>query len=87
MAIPDEQIESVKEILTRWNPLGDEAEAVGDLDNYRTEAIDILAELAMSRPGVRAQVIVQTVLNQAFNLSLTVDDCRQAADEINGLRG
>lgn len=38
----DELIEKVKLILTEWNPLGDQASQIDDLDNYETEAIDIL---------------------------------------------
>jgi predicted component of type VI protein secretion system len=86
MAITDKQIESVMAILTRWNPLGDRAESIADLDNYRTEAIDILAQLGMSWHGMSAAEVVQTVLNQAFDLCLTVEDCEQAAREINRVR-
>lgn len=86
MAIPDKQIESVMAILTRWNPLGDRAESIADLDNYRTEAMDILAELGMSWHGMSAPKVVQTVLNQAFDLCLTVEDCEQAAREIKRVR-
>lgn len=38
----EELIEKVKQILTEWNPLGDYASEVEDLNNYETEAIDIL---------------------------------------------
>ncbi len=82
MAIIDEQIESIMEILTKWNPLGDGAEAVTDLDNYRTEATDILAEIDMSLWNESAQTIVKEVLNQAFGLSLTRAECKQPAREI-----
>ena len=35
-------IERLKSILSKWNPLGDQASRFGDLDNYETEATDIL---------------------------------------------
>ena len=38
----DYQISEVAKILNEWNPLGDEAEIVQDLDGYKTESIDIL---------------------------------------------
>lgn len=39
----DEQhIEKVKLLLTEWNPLGEKASQITDLENYETEAIDIL---------------------------------------------
>jgi hypothetical protein len=86
MAIPDKQIESVMAVLTRWNALGDRAESIADLDNYRTEAMDILAQLGMSWHGMSAPGVVQTVLNQSFDLCFTVEDCEQAAREINRVR-
>lgn len=38
----DQKIEAVARVLLEWNPLGDDAQRVHDLDGYRTEAIDIL---------------------------------------------
>ncbi|OQA95656.1 MAG: hypothetical protein BWY22_02103 [Bacteroidetes bacterium ADurb.Bin217] len=36
------QIDKVKKILIEWNPLGNRAKEISDLNNYETEAIDIL---------------------------------------------
>ena len=36
------QIIKVAEVLSEWNPLGNEARNIPDLDGYRTEAIDII---------------------------------------------
>jgi len=82
MAIPDEQIDKVMHILTKWNPLGDMAVAVRDLNNYRTEAIDILFNIGMPGSPTSLARIVQSVLNQAFGLDLSLDDCLDAAAEI-----
>ena len=35
-------IEKIKLILTDWNPLGEQASQIPDLENYEIEAIDIL---------------------------------------------
>jgi hypothetical protein len=43
--IEDYEIEEVAKILTEWNPLGDDAKKIKDLNGYRTEAIDIIFNL------------------------------------------
>jgi hypothetical protein len=73
MTIPSDQIQKVMELLTEWNPLGPRASTISDLDNYRTEAIDILFNLSLNKSN--PAIIVQQVINQAFNLSLSVADC------------
>lgn len=35
-------IKRLKDILSEWNPLGDRATQINDLENYETEATDIL---------------------------------------------
>ena len=76
----DYQIEEVARILNQWNPLGDDAKRVSDLDGYRTEASDIIFHLEISKANVRD--IVQQILNQAFDLSLTKEECSEPANEI-----
>jgi hypothetical protein len=68
MAIPEEHILKVTNLLTAWNPLGDKAGSVKDLDNYRAEAIDILSNLDLEGPKATPARIVRDVLNQAFDL-------------------
>ncbi len=38
----DYEVSEVAKILGKWNPRGDDAERVGDLDGYKTESIDML---------------------------------------------
>ena len=83
MAIQNEQIQKVMEVLTEWNPLGPRASTIGDLDNYRTEAIDILFNLNLNRNNPAA--VVQQVINQAFDLSLSVADCTSVGRKIQEL--
>ena len=82
MAISDEQIERVMHVLTKWNPLGDMAAAVKDLDNYRTEAADILFHIGMPGSPTNLAQIVQSVLNEGFGLDLSLDDFLDATAEI-----
>ena len=74
MAIPEEKIQKTMDLLTTWNPLGDKAKTIEDLDNYRTEAIDILFNLQLADPSGNPAQVVQNVLNQAFNLLLSLEE-------------
>jgi hypothetical protein len=82
VAIPEEKIRKTMDLLTTWNPLGDKAKIIGDLDNYRTEAIDILFNLQLADPSANPARIVQNVLNQAFDLSLSLEECADVGREI-----
>ena len=82
----DYEVSEVAKILSEWNPLGDDAERVGDLDGYKTESIDILFELEMgnmSNAGVK-KVLMQ-VLSEAFDIQLTENECSDAATRIIGI--
>ena len=83
MMIQNEKIQKVMEVLTEWNPLGPRASTINDLDNYRTEAIDILFNLNLNKNN--PAVIVQQVINQAFDLSLSVADCATVGRKIQEL--
>jgi len=82
VAIPEEKIRKTMDLLTTWNPLGDKAKTIRDLDNYRTEAIDILFNLQVADPSANPARIVQKVLNQAFDLSLSLEECADVGREI-----
>jgi hypothetical protein len=81
--IEDELIQKVMKILTDWNPLGSRASMISDLDNYRTEAIDILCHFDLNRTNTA--IIVREVINQAFDLSLSARDCASVGREIQKL--
>lgn len=74
--------QKAKKVLAEWNPLGHEASSIEDLNEYDTEAKDILFQFSLSGPRCDAPRIVQIVLNQAFGLSLTRHECKVAAREI-----
>jgi hypothetical protein len=81
----DDQTEQLARILSEWNPLGDDADSVPDLDGYRIEAEDILFGLYLF--GSKKDVVhtVRDVMNQAFNLSLSVNECLDAAGRISAI--
>ena len=78
----ERHITAISEILDKWNPLGDRAKIVLDLNRYHTEAIDIIFALKMQGVLKNPERIVMTVLNQAFNLDLEVNDCIDPAKQI-----
>jgi hypothetical protein len=77
----DEKIEQVSRVLSEWNPLGDRANTIPDLEGYRIEAIDILFNLRLFG-SANPSATVQDILNQAFDLSLPIDECHDAARKI-----
>ncbi len=86
------QIVEITRILTDWNPLGIESEKILDETGYETEATDILfhinSELFFKKSEdkeKRISLIVNRVLNEAFNLNLTGNDCKKPAHEIYNL--
>ncbi len=78
----DELIEKVKLILTEWNPLGDQASVVEDLDNYETEAIDILFYLNKKSSVEKINKVMVTVVSEAFGLLDDFEDSLQYAAKI-----
>jgi hypothetical protein len=45
MGLDSNTIRKAQDILSEWNPLGDRASSIHDLNAYHTEAIDILFHL------------------------------------------
>jgi len=82
----DFEISEVAKVLSEWNPLGDDAERVNDLDGYKTESIDILFELESSRMNnANVRKVVMQVLNEAFDVELIENECSDAATRIIGI--
>ena len=64
----DEKIIKISEILTAWNPLGERAAAVKDLDNYQTEAVDIMSVITLY--GYSPKKAVSEIIRDAFLIDL-----------------
>lgn len=77
----DETIEKVAKILEEWNPLGENANSVKDLDGYRVEAIDILSTLDMFYDN-NVEKAVSGILEEAFDISLAIDKVKLASEKI-----
>ncbi len=88
----DKLVMEIKSILTQWNPLGDRKDQVKDLNNYETEANDILFHIETGfifpkngNPQTRIRRIVKDILNEAFYLSLTDEECEKHSTKIMNL--
>ncbi|MCD4745194.1 MAG: hypothetical protein K8R58_02720 [Bacteroidales bacterium] len=75
-------IEEVKKILTEWNPLGEYANQISDLNNYETEAIDILFYLDSKSSIERISKMTTEVLSQAFSININPSESRKCAEKI-----
>ena len=78
----DYEISEVAKILNEWNPLGDDAAKVQDLDGYKTESIDMLFHIKMSNGKAGVEKVVMQVLNEAFGIELTRNECSDVASRI-----
>ena len=68
----DEKIIEISKLLTEWNPLGERAAAMNDLDNYQTEAMDILSTIDLY--GHSPKKTVAAVLQEAFLIDIEKRD-------------
>ena len=64
----DEKTIEISRILTAWNPLGERAAAIKDLDNYQTEAMDLLSLIELH--GYSPKKAASEVLQEAFLIDL-----------------
>jgi len=64
----DELIKSIAEVLCEWNPLGEEAESISDLEGYKYEAMDIFSAVTITKEPV--EKAISDVLTQAFGINL-----------------
>lgn len=81
----ESDIKAVAQSLSHWNPLGDNASQISDLDGYRTEAIDIISTLSFSKGKSSASQAINQVLSQAFGLPLDGASVKNAAKEIESI--
>jgi hypothetical protein len=64
----NEKIIEISKILTAWNPLGERAAAVKNLDNYQTEAVDIMSVITLY--GYSPKKAVSEIIRDAFLIDL-----------------
>lgn len=78
-------IERLKEILSEWNPLGDQSSQISDLENYETEATDILFHINKKYSAEQISKIICTVLGQAFSINVDEKKSLAVANEVHSM--
>ncbi len=80
-----EHITKVKVLLTEWNPLGKQSVQITDLNNYETEATDILWHVKKTNTVEQINKITNTVISQAFGIHLEPFKCKIIAERIHSI--
>lgn len=78
-------IERLKYILSEWNPLGDMANQITDLENYETEATDILFHINKKNSVEQISKMIKTILGQAFGINVDNEKSLAVANEIHSM--
>ena len=78
----EDHINKIKQILTDWNPLGEKASQIEDLENYETEAIDILFYIDRKTSTDRINRIMTQVLSEAFGVYVELGESKKYAKKI-----
>ena len=81
----EEQIINVAKVLEEWNPLGEAANTVEQLDGYRYEAIDIVSTIQIVNGPGKIKESIEQVLTQAFNIELNQVKLAEAANKIKSI--
>ena len=81
----EELIIKVANVLEEWNPLGEAANTVEQLDGYRYEAIDIISTIQIVNGPGKIKESIEQVLTQAFNIDLDKARLEKATKKIKEL--
>lgn len=77
-----EHIELLKEKLVQVNPLGENVKSITDLDDYDTEAKDILFNIKKGDSSKRVEKMVREILEEAFCIDLQEMDISEITELI-----
>ncbi|MDW5290988.1 hypothetical protein [Formosa sp. PL04] len=80
-----EHITKVQVLLTEWNPLGKLSVQKTDLNNYETEATDILWYVKKTNTVEQINKITNTVLSQAFGIHVDPVKCKIIGEQIHSI--
>jgi len=81
----EKHIKKLKVILNEWNPLGDMASQISDLDDYETEATDILFHTNKKNTVEQISKIIKAVLEQAFGINVDNEKSVAVANEVHSM--
>jgi hypothetical protein len=80
----EQEILKVANVLDTWNPLGDRAIKIADLDGYRAEAIEIIYNSGLRKKAKTSEIIME-VINESFDMSLSESDCLEPAKKVSAI--
>ena len=81
----EDHIKKVQDLLMQWNPLGERAKKIEDLNDYETEAIDILWYIDKKSTVERINNIMVQILNEGFHLNLDRKGSIKWAEKIKNI--
>ena len=81
----NEQITKVAKIIEEWNPLGEKANKIKDLEGYRYEAMDIISSSKILSKRQSIKESIEKVLTQAFKIELNETKLSEAAKQIEAI--
>jgi len=76
------QLEKVKQILSEWNPIGEQSSRIADLNNYETEAVDILFYIDKKSSVDQINKITAGILEEAFGVNIDLKESKKFAERI-----
>lgn len=78
----EEEIVQVAKILEEWNPLGEAANTIEQLDGYRYEAIDIISTIRVVNGSNKVRKSIEQVLTQAFSIKLNQTKLDETSEKV-----
>lgn len=78
----EEHLSELKKLLTEWNPLGKLADQIPDLNDYETEACEMLYFLNSKSTVRRINKRILDVLTEAFNIDINPKKSLECAEKV-----
>jgi len=81
----EQQIIEIAKIIENWNPLGEAANSIDQLEGYRYEAMDILSTIDLVYGKENIKDAIEIVLTQAFNIELDQTKLMDATTKVKNI--
>lgn len=81
----EQQIIEIAKIIEDWNPLGEAANSIDQLEGYRYEAMDILSTINFTNEKEGIKMAIETVLTQAFKIEINQSELIEATMKVKNI--
>lgn len=81
----EQQIIEIAKIIEDWNPLGEAANSIDQLEGYRYEAMDILSTINFTNKKEGIKMAIETVLTQAFKIEIDQSKLIEATMKVKNI--